>query len=295
MSTFFVNLTKLFLQTGLPETVIHGLFREQDFSLRVFSDRGIVRCCREDNHSLKFIRKGAINGMDLWHILGLAMILYVIVFSIVDSYRHRTADAPGREPVTGPLASTPQTRKAESLTRDRIELMKKLNLTHLLLNDYRFTQRITSKDMDSPEKIQTKLDEMLQEMCRYLDLPPVFSVEITPDEDMSISPDRGAECCFARRKINMFLRSYYTPDHYMIMLCHECAHYFCNYYHMDETRDFMLNEMYTDIVTCLTGFSKYMLFPDCRHYLTYEQLEAVRWTLLQERKSLSAGRTAQTH
>ena len=98
--------------------------------------------------------------MDLPHILGLAMVLYFVVFSIVDEHRIRTLDDPDREPVTAPPASTPQTRKAEELARNRMDLMKKRKLGHLLLADYRFSSRLTRKDMTSPDSIRKKLDEM---------------------------------------------------------------------------------------------------------------------------------------
>ena len=231
--------------------------------------------------------------MDLPHILGLAMVLYFVVFSIVDEHRIRTLDDPDREPVTAPPASTPQTRKAEELARNRMDLMKKRKLGHLLLADYRLSSRLTRKDMTSPDSIRKKLDEMFQEMLRYLNLPPTFTVEVVPDEDRTIAPDRDAECNFALHKIRFFLRSCFTPEQLTNMLCHECAHYFCYHYNMYEFKRFRLNELYTDTVACLMGFSKYMIIPDPICYLKPEQMRAVRWTLLQERGTVPAGQAGE--
>ena len=231
--------------------------------------------------------------MGLGTVLGLGMVLYVVGFSIVDEYRLRTFDAPDREPVTRPPVSTPETREAEQLAADRIRLMKERKLTLLLLTDYRFTDRITRKDMADPESIRKKLDEMLQEMLRHLELPPVFTVAVIPDRDGAIAPDRGAECNFPQHRINFFLRGSETPETLTAMLCHECAHYFSYHHGMYEYKRFLLNEWNTDTVACLMGFSKYMLASDHGHYLKTEQLRAVRWTLLQERKALSAAQAGQ--
>ena len=227
--------------------------------------------------------------MDVQHILGLAMVLYFVVFSIVDHFHPQSCDDPDREPVTAPPPSTPPVRRAEYLTRKRIELMKKRNLGHLLLTDYRFTDKLTEKDMTSPENIREKLNAMLREMMVYLNLPPTYTVDVIPDEDWSLAPDRGAECAFACKKINFFLRSQYTPEQLVSMLVHECAHYVCHFYGMYEYKVFMVNEWNTDIVACLMGFSKYMLIPNPVTYLKTEQLKMVRWMILQERKALSPG------
>ena len=233
--------------------------------------------------------------MDLYHIFGLAMILYVVGFSIADHFHPLTdhdprhLDNPDWEPVTASPAPTPPVRRAENLTRNRIDLMKRRKLDPLFLKDYHFTSRLTDKDMSTPESVRQKLDDMLQEMLRYLHLPATFSVEVIPDEDMTIAPDRAAECNFHDFRIKFFLRKSHTPEQLISWLCHECAHYFCYYHNMYEYKVFMLNEWYTDIVACLMGFSKYLLCPEIANYLTYEQLREVRWLLLQERSSLSAG------
>ena len=230
--------------------------------------------------------------MDLWHILGLAMVLYFVVFSIVDSRRLRNADAPETEPVTAPPASTPVTRRAESLARDLIGRMKERDLGRLLLSDYRFTARITRQDMSGPEEIRNRLNGMLQEMIRYLGLPPGYTVEVIPDESMALAPDRAAECDFARRRINFYLRRSQEPEFLTLLLCHECAHYFCFHHGMYDYRHKQLNEWNTDTVACLMGFSKYMLACSSGHYLKPAQFAAVRWTLLQERKALSGGQAS---
>ena len=223
--------------------------------------------------------------MDLGYILGVAMILLIAGSSVQDRRRFRTFDEPGREPVARPPASTPQTRKAEELARNRIARIRERGLGTLLLDDFRFSARITPKEMGSPEAVRNSLNGMLQEMLRHLRLPGPFTVEVIPDEAMSVAPKRGAECDIAHRRINVYFRSWYKPEQLTAMLCHECAHYFCYHYGMYEFDDFMLNEWYTDTVACLTGFSKYMLFAAGTGYLEHEQMEAVRWTLLQERKN----------
>ena len=232
--------------------------------------------------------------MDLEHILGLAMVLYFVIFSIVDRKNDLPVDDPAREPVPAPPVSTPQTRKADALTRNRIDRIRNRGLGHLLMADYRFSVTLSQQDMGCPGDIRQKLNEMLQEMLLYLNLPAVYTVEVIPDEDKTVAPDRAAECDFSHRRINFFLRSQYGADQLTAMLCHECAHYFCFYHGMHQNRFFMLNEWNTDIVACLIGFSKYMFIPNTVNYLTLEQLKAVRWTLLQERKALAAGQEKET-
>ena len=228
--------------------------------------------------------------MELRYILGLGMILYFVVSSIVDNHRTRTAVESDEELVKEPPPSTPQTRKAEELARDRISVMEKRKLDRFLLKDYRFTQWIGKEDMRSPESMRNKLNAMLQEMIRYLELPTGYTVEVIPDEDMTIAPDRSAECDYVHRRINFYPRSSHTPEQLGTLLCHECAHYFCFYHNMHDARHVRLNELNTDTVACLMGFSRYMLIPGSMNYLKPDQVKAVRWTLLQERKALAAGR-----
>ena len=230
--------------------------------------------------------------MDLEHILGTVMILWVVISCIGDKRKCRTFDNPETEPVKSPPPSDHRTRRAGMLARKRIELMKERKLGHLLMTDFRFSDRITQEDMASPESIREKLNLMLHEMMRHLKLPPVYTVEVIPDEDRSIAPDRTAECSYRDRQIRFFLRRVLTPEQLTTLLCHECAHYFCLYYRMYEYKLTMLNEHYTDVTACLMGFSKYMLIPGSLNYLSPAEMKAVRWTLLEERKAQSGSDAA---
>ena len=242
--------------------------------------------------------------MDLQEIIGLVLFVWLIADSVDNKVKARKRSPPEERLPENTEAMPGQTvkpeRKAvklpapaaerppEELAAMRIALMKRRKLDHLLMSDYVFKTRITDRDKRDHAVLREKLNLMLHEMFRYLDLPPVYTVEIIPDEDMSIAPDRAAECVFGERVINFYLRSWYTPDQLTAMLCHECAHYFCLHYNMYVNSDTMLNEHFTDITACLMGFSRYMIIPAEVNYLSCGQLTAVRRVLMQERQERQA-------
>lgn len=230
--------------------------------------------------------------MDLREIIGLSLIVWMIADSVSSRIKARKTGPPeNRLPESAEAVSTPAVtaaRPPEKLAAMRIALMKRRKLDHLLMSDYVFKTRITDRDKRDHAVLREKLNLMLHEMFRYLDLPPVYTVEIIPDEDMSIAPDLAAECVFGERVINFYLRSWYTPDQLTAMLCHECAHYFCLHYNMYVNSDTLLNEHFTDITACLMGFSRYMIIPAQVNYLSFSQLTAVRRVLMKERHERQA-------
>lgn len=155
------------------------------------------------------------------------------------------------------LLDPPHKKEAVEDARIMMEKLRKKGFGNYLLRDYVFQTRITDQDMAQLSSIETKLNGVLQEILRYLKLPPYIPLHLVPENERPASKDdRGGEYDSGKKEISLFYRKHYSGDQMIGILCHECAHCFMYYNGLDYS-DPAQNERFTDITACLLGFTAY--------------------------------------
>lgn len=127
----------------------------------------------------------------------------------------------------------------------------------LLLTDFNSQYSFTYADFGSRENICNKLNLIMNDIFRYLNLPPLVKLEVIHDYNDNDKNMGFFTTSSTKKTITIKIGRYYGPSNIIAVLCHECTHYFMEYYGFN-CCDEEINERRTDVFSNLIGFSKLM-------------------------------------
>ena len=139
-------------------------------------------------------------------------------------------------------------------------MLEKRGLQRFLMRDFTTSTFLSYGDFADRDITQKKLQDLLLDILRFLELPDVVALVI---EYVSASGTQTSQAgSYSRthylRTITLKLRDFYGPNNAVAILCHECTHYFMEYNRLN-WNDTDLNEQRTDIVANLIGFNRIMM------------------------------------
>lgn len=197
---------------------------------------------------------------------------------------------------------------AVAIAEGSCEALKNKGLMKYLLSDFNASTFLSYGDFGSRKKTYQKLNLIFIDILKYLNLPPFIQLNIAYEDGEIVQGKTTSGSYsneFQNKTITVKIRPEYGPNNVVAILCHECTHYFMEHNHLNWI-DTTLNEVRTDVMANLIGFSR-ILIDGYREivntkandnietttthrigYITVEECENVRRYLLSLRKELLA-------
>ena len=149
---------------------------------------------------------------------------------------------------------------ASSIAEGFCDMLEKRGLQRFLMRDFTTSTFLSYGDFDDRNITHKKLQGLLLDILRFLELPDVVALVIEYVSDSGTNKTQVGS--YSResqvRTITVKIMDYYGPNNAVAILCHECTHYFMEYNRLN-WKDTDLNEQRTDIVANLIGFNRIMI------------------------------------
>ena len=138
-------------------------------------------------------------------------------------------------------------------------LCERIYMKHLekyLQNDFDVFYPL-SLESNNEQQIYNSINKFLNTILDYLELPKIISLKVIYD-DTDTNKSGEYKSSFSNKTITVNIKSTYKDKNVKAIVCHECAHYFMEYYNLN-IEDTQLNEQRTDVMAILLGFGSIMI------------------------------------
>lgn len=154
----------------------------------------------------------------------------------------------------------PDSSPAVIMAEGTCEALINKGLEYFLMSDFSSTTYFSYGDYGSREKTYQKLNLMMLEILKYLELFLDVGLNIVYDDGEVVrSIDQAGQysSTLQQKTITVKIKNVYGPNNIVAIICHECTHCFMEYHGLN-WNDTDLNERRTDVMANLIGFSRIM-------------------------------------
>ncbi len=189
-------------------------------------------------------------------------LLYIFVFSDRDdpagikSVRFRRIRNKLRAFLSGGDV-TPVTQ-VTGIAKDLCEELKKCGCADLLKSDFQLPPLYLVPDLQDPAVLTSLLRGILLELEKHLGLPDNLGFTLlSPYEHQEKTTSGAYKSSRLTKGITVYQKEWHTWPNLVAIMCHEITHHFAAAHNL-AVEDKDLNELRTDVLANLIGFSSYM-------------------------------------
>ncbi|MBR1585683.1 MAG: hypothetical protein IJ662_09100 [Clostridia bacterium] len=151
----------------------------------------------------------------------------------------------------------PHTGKVVEDAKSIQKRLEQKGLDYYLRYDFGFKNILTGDDLKTQQKLEQKMTAMMNDILRWLKLTPDMKLRVVCVQQRKVG-DAGGTYDHNNKLITINFYKKDTPDTLTSVLCHECTHCFL-YRNGLFFPDSYQTERFTDITSCLLGFSYYRI------------------------------------